>query len=415
MKNLLKSSVSVVVLLSRFATIDPAHAGNIGSKKNPEEKESTVSPQKQQPKKSSHPALSQAPELYQKIAKYDDIFASFLLSRGIDPETTQNTALVCKKWHDTIKQAKTEFRKLLLTPDMNLKDLKRFLVDPSVFALSPHVLTSKFPYKQIYQNESQNENLSVEIIEHRNTALKTYAALTEIQIGLPENAMLNAAYHPSICEYFTHLNPLDFKTVALAAYLIQQNPSFQKILQGFLEQDPIKATQFPDLKEEPETHDRLKKHLMSLKLLTLSGNQETGQKLQDIEKAILTDQFQQLLIQRISISANDNPHIVDQSLWSPYMVNMGSNSLFENELNTLHNLLEWKTSALNNLAPFEEFGNYVGALNPQNDTTYLFDFYRKLYDLQYLQGHKNASPGYIDFLNYQFEMVKPEETAGHIH
>ena len=411
MKNLLKSSVSVAVLLGQFATFGPVYAGAGVSraKSNPNEEKSVSSlPKKTKSsrRKSSNAqevpsysiVTSQSSAVWKAIEDSNDILKLIFLYNGFDAETTQNSALVSKKWHEAIRKAKAEFRDLVMASNMDLRVLKQFLVHPSLCTLGQDLLISKFAYKEIYNisTNRQKETLSPKDIDLRNAVITNCAALTEIQLGIPENSILSndLTYHPAICEYFAQLNPLDYKATALAAYTIQQNPSLPLILEGFLAWDPIQADQVPALIADVKNHDRLKKHLMTLKLLTLSGHEDAKRGLASIEKAIVEQ---------------NNPQAVELSLWSPYMVNMGHNSLFAKEFGVLEDLLRSNNNpALNNLVPFEAFGNYIGALAPSSNSDSLENFYRRLEGLKYFRGHQNVVQGHLDFLEYQLQVTTPE-------
>ena len=421
MKNLLKSSVSVAVLLSQFATFGPVYAGAGMSraKSDPNEEKSVTSFSKNTKSKKSKKlhsysiVTSQSADVWKVIENSGDILKLIFPYTGFDAETTKNMALVSKNWHETVKKAKGELRNQVMAPNMDLKTLKQLLVHPSLCTLGQDLLLSEFSCNQIYKNNNnrQNATVSPEFIG----ALQSCAALTEMKLGLPENSILSddLTYHTKVCKYFSQLNPLDYKATALAVYALQQNPMLQTFLEGFLAQDPIDAAEFTALAENVKNHDRLKKHLMTLKLLTLSGHKDAQQRLRKIEDAILRHQ---------------NPQTVEPSLWTPYMVGGGYNSLLANDFRVLGRFQEnANVPTLNNLAPLEAFGNHLGALAPIYDfnTTYeynpqrsfhskLYDFYKMLDDWKYLLGHQNVVQGQLDFLEDQLQSTKPNDVHDRI-
>jgi len=310
-----------------------------------------------------------------------------LLHRGIDPKTTKNTALVCKDWHSLIAKGKNDFRINLNTGKSEL--LINFLAYPYAFGLAHAVLAPQFPHEPVYSKF--NPALKNKETETETQSLTQLDSVPEHIEGFASLINERAAYDPylceSLCQKFISLDPKYFKSAGFVAYILEKSPALQKQLCTLLDENPIDLTKFSVLVEDPKNHKPLKKHLMGLKLLTLSGDGAAKTEMDEFEK-ILSVRYQDAMQTGMWEAS-----ALNQPFWSAYMVNTGDNTLLETELHLLNQIMAGPCRKQLKLQPIEAFFQYVCTLAPQLLRTpeVHFTFHSNLESLQKLYAPKLSS------------------------
>lgn len=278
LKNLLKSSVSVVVVLGILSTLNPSQAGNSNgsiSRLPEDEKTRSLKSSKKKIKiKNKEPEGVEIIDLslgYNLLREDENILKLMLMQRGIDFDTLMSTRLVSKTWNSLILSSIENLEKALRDPHYKIEILKDYIRHPSTLVFAHKILGPEFPYQLAY-----------------------FPADSQVVHTIPKNIQKFVAFihssphlHTSLCEVYTQLNPLDFKVVGLASHIIKNSVGLSNNLIEFSNKTVFKFDEFTDLIKDPANHENLKQHLITLKLLALSGDKMSEVQLDEFAKSIL--------------------------------------------------------------------------------------------------------------------------------
>lgn len=232
MKDFLKSSVSALVLLGIISIANPSQAmeEEDGNSKAPPTNSSFSS------SASGELDIPEQENIYQKLRRYPDILGFVLFHRGIDPETTKNTALVCKTWHDLIGEQKRIFRDAARAKDPQTSALLHYLVHASALDIAHDLLIGQSNNTQFFSH-----------VLHKTPSL-----------------------HPLLREIYLQLDPLDYEKVGVAGQVIKNSEAIKDYLIDFSGKSSFKSSHFQEIIEVTENLESIKQYLMILKLLALS-------------------------------------------------------------------------------------------------------------------------------------------------
>lgn len=321
-KNLLKYSLAILLMIVIFAAMNPSQG-----------MEEEISDNKP-----TNPSL---------LKDNEDVLKITLFYRGLDRTTLGETRSVCKQWNRLISQGIRDLNHIFFTH----------------LSLAP-----EFPYELIHFSSAQDSETKYEMPKN----IETFSSRIN---SLPH-------YHSSLCQYYMQLNPMDFRSVALASYIIKKSSHLFDCLLNFSNQTPFNCNEFRELIRDPRNFIPLKKYLMALKLLGLSDHEPSKIKIDAFEEVF--SEYYKLKEDLLRI----NPLFLHEPLWSTYTLH--TRDALKVQYETLSGLMSSTYAENLNLDQIENLGNYIFAVqpwSPRRPWAILKDWFYQ--NLETAKNHKN--------------------------
>lgn len=302
LKNLLKYSVSVLVLLGTIANINPSHAGNAGlggKKQTTEEERGILVPFKGNPRatslfiqpfKESEDNLSPLPQ---------DVW--LIAFTHLDYESILNAQQVCKNWAWIIFKTNNaeDVNHLILHPTSLFQRHHQFapLCSSALEFVTPQISSAPCEYNVYLEEASRyTEALNKFLIKMKSVENRAaFAFIDNISNHLCKDNPLGEF----LVRKYISLDPCqDFREVYLASNIVSQSPELQDSLRKVVSIHNFDFDHIPaDLMNSfwqvlgfhectiphPESfqdYQDLQQSLMALKLLSLCGDETAQDKLQ---------------------------------------------------------------------------------------------------------------------------------------
>jgi hypothetical protein len=461
LKNFFKSSVSAFVLLGTLSTLDPIHAGNThpgGNGRNEEideksEKASAKKRNRRQPQPDAPAQNEISPDLRyiltpfgapsneslnqeesspeqnptgkskkqlvresKKARRYNQKHSDFsrfpaeltqLILFHADPETILRAQLVCKDWNRLIESGKQTRLNLLNNPakedeQKNPNFLRTLLFHPSTLVAGHRELASRYfeevirpTLAKVPESPDDTENS-----EPEPTIIGSVESPDLHSLEIVENftSVISRNHLPFLSRMYVHYDPsIHFKEVFLASHTIKESPEMQDLLKQVTHATSFEMADFPKLVKNQKNHQGLKQHLMALKILTLSGNEEAKERMKAFNEVLLS--YYEAFSNDPDQFVKKNPSFLNGPLWGAYTVKTEPD-VNNPELHTLSLLMQSKHSLGLELEPIRAFAGYIFTVAPQNSLW----FYGLLDDVEYLQKGLHApSSALLNSLDSQYK------------
>lgn len=201
------------------------------------------------------------------------LFISHEIFWELDPQSTQAARQVCKYWNWIIGDGRDYLRRLWKKYES--KDPNR-LKDPQFMrAFLSHTTNINWLHTQFVfwdpQTLSNQQNIQSECIDVFSIAV---------------NKTPSAPHF--LCDLYTRLNPCEIHKVEFASRIVKKSTKMQNCLRQILSLFSFDLEAFPELIKNSKTHQSLQKHLMALKLLTLSEDETAQQQMDKFTSDLLT-------------------------------------------------------------------------------------------------------------------------------
>ncbi|OJW51085.1 MAG: hypothetical protein BGO67_12195 [Alphaproteobacteria bacterium 41-28] len=327
MKNILKSTASIFVLLGALSNYTPS-----------------LAMEEENDKKGLYKAQCIPPECY-KIS--EDLIKILMQSQARHRE---------RKDFEVEQEAYNPETPITMLPQEILQSIFSFFDGPTterIWNVCKHwrMLSIDLSEKSLLRTElclkeEQPGNESEQFIEIFTSGHKTLAhqqllyptpenrgydiriqTVTTDESVVPENvrkfvsAIRTTPYlYSFLCGLYREgIDVLDIPTSSLAGYVISQVSEIKSLLQKGMEDIEFNPTEFSTRAENPENHPQMHQYLMSLKLLTLSGDVKANDKLYAFSFPVMR------FLQPRDPSDWKCTHLLNHPLWGAYIQN--SNSL----------------------------------------------------------------------------------------
>ena len=277
LKKFLKSSVSALVFFAAMSPVDSSWAGNASNgEENPDKKKISIAQKQSKSKGQIFPNF----QSYAK-GKADDEVMEYLMGnfsifpndtmlhtlQYLDPETTLNNRLVCKKWDYLIKGGTNDLaRRLNNITEEELENihpdfLRKLLFHPVTFH-QLHDRLSTLYYDKVLKLVITQPSLDLDslFIPH---VIEKYSSIMQ-QID---------DYHPFFSKMCMQFDPCkNPKRVWFTTYITKESKKIQDLFLQIAQQNPFKIKTFPSLINKPNNFPTMQTHLLALKYLGRSNN-----------------------------------------------------------------------------------------------------------------------------------------------
>ncbi len=298
LKNMLKSSVSVLTLLAVITNVSPSQAGKNSSQKGDEKKglfsrfRSRFTTEKPQEPKSEGPKTALIPFKAKpnfgqdELKKLEDTNGT-LIGGGfipldilhhvftfLDTKDALNAQLVCKNWQYLIQVDQKKLRHYW----SELHKGKPLTLPP--FIQHPHSILW----------------ISNQLAPQFPVAYSRLGDVANSEITFPEEIMDQFAHvlnqspqqESFLTRVFLGLDPLNIREVGLAAHIIKNSKGMQALLKEKAASQDIFKDKFFESLRKPEDFSELHQQLMALKLLAIGGDEDAKKQMIAFSQGLLT-------------------------------------------------------------------------------------------------------------------------------
>jgi hypothetical protein len=373
-----------------------------------------------------------------------------LIMFHLNPEAALQAQLVCKKWHALIADGVQTGLEALENPSKedekrNPEFLRTLLFHPSTFVATHKKLASQYFEEVIRPSlgkapESTEDSVSDDSqaaqstgnAEHdkgyesdefsENSDLQT-THITGDPAGdlyVPESIESFASliresrdHHRFLARMYANYDPsVDFREVFWASCVVKESPEMRDLLKQVIKTTQYKIEDSPH--KAPDTisvgfmqqlynlqmHQSLKQHLMALKILAMSGDEDAKKRMNTFNDIRMMDVGLFEGSPEHFLKTN-NPDFLKHPLWGAYTVKDATDC--DREHHFLNSLLQSKFSVTLNLEPIRAFVNYLFTLAPQQKSTYAQRLFSALKDVEYCQTGNESTRGLLESLEEAYE------------
>lgn len=398
LKNILKSSVSFVVLISFISSIDPSHSGNTGGKETEPEKNSIRVQRTQQNTGLNFQEVAQNPEervlavLYERVKEPDKELqkAQVLLELGpeglglvlnqgissgrvplIAPETMLDLQCVSKQWAKVIRAYRQNTLNYITSMSneelktLQSDSLKQFLLYPDSFCLLHERLAP------LYVN-SPTPPLGVKSYTYLimdNREFQAFFAKMCVEDLNPLKNFEEVAFATGIIRDLAECQEYILRERNRKTSILKKNEYFQYFLDFKDKEHPVdlrksvaEIVSFPEFVEDPKNFQALHQYLMTTRYMSKSNYPSAKQEKRKLEifSSSLFKYFENKINKMrkkgYEVFAKKNPHFMNQPFWSIYD---HSSMNLNNQLKLLEMFADTPLVVQLNRGKIEAFWEYI--------------------------------------------------------